>query len=125
MQLTREGSTEIHDPSKTVAVVGLSNTPDRPRCEVARYLQQAGYRILRANPMTDTVLGEKAYKSLRDVAARVDVVQIFRHPSAVPPVLEDVIAIAANVARMQPTAENEEAAARAEAAGLQASWARA
>jgi predicted CoA-binding protein len=75
--------------------------------------------------MTDTVLGEKAYKSLRDVAARVDVVQIFRHPSAVPPVLEDVIAIAANVARMQPTAENEEAAARAEAAGLQASWARA
>ena len=82
--------------------------------------QQVGYRIIRVNPMADTVLGKKVYRSLRDVAARADVMPIFRHPSAVPPVVKDVIAIGAKVVSMRPSAENEEAAAREEAAGLQA-----
>lgn len=120
MQLTRAGLQEILDSTKTIAVVGLSNKQDRPSYEVASYLQQAGYRIIPVNPMIDAVLAEKAYKSLRDVPERVDVVQIFRRPSAVPPIIEDVIAIGAKVVWMQPGAENEEAAARAEAAGLRA-----
>jgi len=70
--------------------------------------------------MTDAVLGEKVYRCLRDVAARADVVPIFRHPSAVPPVVKDVIAIDAKVLWMQPSAKNEGAAAREEAAGFQA-----
>ncbi len=68
--------------------------------------------------MIDTVLGEKVYKSLRDVPERVDIVQIFRRPSEVPPVVEDAIAIGAKVVWMQSGAENEEVAAQA--AGLQA-----
>lgn len=118
MQPTRKGLTAILDFPKTVAVVGLSDKPDRPSYEVARYLQQAGYRIIPVNPMIDTVLGEKVYKSLRDVPERVDIVQIFRRPSEVPPVVEDAIAIGAKVVWMQSGAENEEVAAQA--AGLQA-----
>jgi uncharacterized protein len=91
MQPTRKGLTVILDFPKTVAVVGLSDKPDRPSYEVARYLQQASYRIIPVNPMIDTVLGEKVYKSLRDVPERVDIVQILRCPSAVPPVVEDAI----------------------------------
>ncbi|HEX9531882.1 MAG TPA: CoA-binding protein [bacterium] len=69
---------------------------------MAGYLQQVGYRIIRLTPMTDTVLGEKVYRCLRDVAARADVVPIFRHPSAVPPVVKDVIAIDAKVYGCSP-----------------------
>ncbi len=120
MKLTWDGLKQILDSAKTIAVVGLSNKPDRPSYDVASYLQRVGYRIIPVNPMIDEVLGEKVYKSLREVPVRVDVVQIFRRPSAVPPIVEDAIAIGAKVVWMQPGAENDEAAARAEAAGLRA-----
>lgn len=105
---------------KTIAVVGLSNNPDRPSYEIADYMQKAGYRIIPVNPTIKEALGEKAYASLRDVPQRVDVVQIFRRPEDVPPIVDEAIAIGAKVVWMQPGAENEEAAARAEAAGLKA-----
>jgi len=120
MKLTWDGLKQILESAKTIAVVGLSNKPDRPSYDVASYLQRVGYRIIPVNPMIDEVLGEKVYKSLREVPVRVDVVQIFRRPSAVPPIVEDAIAIGAKVVWMQPGAENDEAAARAEAAGLRA-----
>jgi uncharacterized protein len=120
MKPTWDGLKQILDSTKTIAIVGLSNKPDRPSYDVASYLQRVGYRIIPVNPTIAEVLGEKAYKSLLDIPDRVDVVQIFRRPQHVPAIIEDAIAIGAQVVWMQPGAEHEEAAARAEAAGLRA-----
>lgn len=120
MELTWEDARQILVTSKTIAAVGLSNKPDRPSHEIATYLKEEGYRIIPVNPTIKEALGEEAYGSLRDIPERVDVVQIFRRPEEVPAVVEDAIAIGAKVVWMQPGAENEEAAARAEAAGLKA-----
>ncbi|MDR7612247.1 MAG: CoA-binding protein [Armatimonadota bacterium] len=106
--------------TRTIAVVGLSNKPDRPSYEVASYLKDAGYRIIPVNPTVTEVLGERAYPGLRDVSEPVDVVLIFRRPSEVPAVVDDAVAVGAKAVWMQPGAENEEAAARARAAGLEA-----
>ncbi len=108
----------ILESARTIAVVGLSNKPDRPSYEVASYLKEAGYRIIPVNPTIAEALGETSYRSLREIPEPVDVVQIFRRPAEVPSVVDDAIAIGAKVVWMQPGAENEEAAARAEAAGL-------
>ncbi len=118
MPLTQEELGRILRSAKTIAVVGLSNKPDRPSYDVAGYLQEAGYRIIPVNPTIKEALGEKAYASLRDIKEKIDVVQIFRRPEEVPAVVEDAIAVGAKVVWMQPGAENEDAAARAEAAGL-------
>ena len=108
----------ILETTKTIAVVGLSDKPDRDSYQIASYLQQQGYRIIPVNPRIKGVLGEKAYPSLRDVPDPVDVVDIFRRSEDVPPIVEDAIAIGAKVIWMQAGIVNEEAAARAEAAGL-------
>ncbi|MDR7554746.1 MAG: CoA-binding protein [Armatimonadota bacterium] len=105
--------------TRTIAVVGLSDRPERPSHAVARYLQEAGYRIVPVNPRLTEVLGERAYPSLRDVPEPVDVVLIFRRSAFVPPIVDDAIAIGARVVWMQPGVVHEEAAARARAAGLE------
>ncbi len=104
--------------TKTIAVVGLSDNPDRDSHHIAAYLQQAGYRIIPVNPRVTEVLGEKAYPTLRDVPVPIDVVEIFRRSEDVPPIVEDAIAVGARVVWMQAGIINEEAAARARAAGL-------
>lgn len=109
---------EIMTGSKTIAVVGLSNNPARPSHDVASYLKKHGYRIIPVNPTIQEALGERAYLSLKSIPGPVDVVQIFRRPEAVPAIVDDAIAIGAKVVWMQPGAENEEAGAKAEAAGL-------
>lgn len=109
---------QILRTSETIAVVGLSSKPDRPSYEIAAYLKAQGYRIIPVNPTITEVLGERAYPSLRDIPERVDIVQIFRKPEDVPPIVEDAIAIGAKVVWMQPGIVNQEAAARAEAAEL-------
>lgn len=120
MELTWDAAQKILNTTKTVAVVGLSDKPDRPSNEVAGYLKAHGYRIIPVNPTIKEALGEMAYPSLRDLPERVDVVQIFRRPKDVPPVIDDAIAIGAKVVWMQPGAENEDAAETAEAAGVTA-----
>lgn len=104
--------------TRTIAVVGLSDKPDRPSHAVAAYLQQQGYRIIPVNPNLAEVLGEKAYPSVRDIPEPVDVVDIFRRAEDVPPIVEDAIAKGAKVVWMQLGIINEVAAARADAAGL-------
>ena len=118
MALTWEDVRNILTSTKTIAVVGLSNKPDRPSHEIASYLKDEGYRIIPVNPAITEALGEKAYPSLRDIPQRVDVVQIFRKSEDVPPIVEDAIAIGAKVVWMQSGIMNEEAAARAETARL-------
>ncbi len=109
---------QILAATKTIAVVGLSDKPDRPSHQIAAYLQSHGYKIIPVNPTIREALGERAYPSLRKIPARVDVVQIFRRPQDVPPIVDDAIAVSATVVWMQPGIVHEEAAARARAAGL-------
>jgi predicted CoA-binding protein len=118
VQKTLEELRQILATAKTIAVVGLSDKPDRPSYGIAAYLQEVGYRIIPVNPTISEVLGEKAYPSLRDIPEAVDIVDIFRRAEFVPPVIDDAIAIGAKVVWMQLGIVNEEAALRAEAAGL-------
>lgn len=104
--------------SRTIAVVGLSPRPDRPSHYVARYLQEQGYRIIPVNPTIDEVLGEKSYPDLKSVPVPIDMVDIFRRPDQVMPVVEEAIQVGARYIWMQDGVVNEEAAARARAAGL-------
>ena len=117
-KLTLQQLRPILADSKTIAIVGLSPDAERPSHSVAAYLQQQGYRIIPVNPNISEVLGEKAYASVRDIPGPVDVVDIFRRPEAVAPIVEDAIAKGAKVVWMQVGIINEEAANRARAAGL-------
>jgi hypothetical protein len=108
----------ILNSARTIAVVGLSDKPDRDSYRVADYLKRAGYRIIPVNPAITEVLGEKSYPGLRDIPEKIDVVDIFRKPDAVPPIVDDAIAIGAKVVWMQDGIVHNEAAARARAAGL-------
>ena len=103
---------------RSVAVVGLSPKPDRPSYVVARYLQAQGYRIIPVNPNTQEILGEKAYPTLLSIPEKVDIVDIFRRPEEVPPVVEEAISIGARVVWMQEGIVNEAAAQRAREVGL-------
>ncbi|HVJ11104.1 MAG TPA: CoA-binding protein [Burkholderiales bacterium] len=105
--------------SKVIAVVGLSADWFRPSYFAAKYMQEHGYRVIPVNPKYPEILGEKCYKSLRDIPHKVDLVDVFRKTADVPPVAEDAIAIGAKVLWQQLGVRNEAAAARAQAAGLE------
>ena len=105
--------------SKVIAVVGLSAQWHRPSYFAAKYMQEHGYRVIPVNPMYDSILGEKCYKSVRDIPEKVDIVDCFRKSSEIPALAEDAIAIGARVLWMQLGVENAEARRRAEAAGLE------
>ncbi len=115
---TPEEVRQILATARTMAIVGLSDKPERDSHRVAAYLQRAGYRIFPVNPNLDSVLGEKAYPSLRALPERVDVVDIFRRPDAVPEIVEDAIATGARVIWMQDGIVHNAAAERARQAGL-------
>ncbi len=122
MILSAENVTKIRrilKDSKTIAVVGLSPKPQRPSHRVARYLMAAGYTIIPVNPGQDTILGLPCYPNLRAIPMPVDLVDIFRRPEAVLPVVEEAIAIGSRFIWMQEGIVNDEAAAKAEAAGLE------
>ena len=105
--------------SQTIAIVGLSPKPHRPSNQVARYLMEAGYRIIPVNPGQDTILGLPCYPNLLAIPAQVDLVDIFRRQEEVLPIVEEAIAIGAKFVWMQEGIVNEGAAAKAKAAGLE------
>ena len=105
--------------SKTIAVVGLSADWFRPSFFAAKYMQEHGYREIPINPKYPEILGEKCYKSLRDIPGKVDIVDVFRKTADVMPIAEDAIAIGAKVLWQQLGVQNEAAAAKAQAAGLE------
>ena len=109
---------KILTSARTIAVVGLSPDPGRPSHGVARYLQRAGYRIIPVNPNVAEVLGERAYPGLRQVPQLVDVVDVFRRSEFVGPIVNDAIAIKASAVWLQDGVVDDDAAARAQAAGL-------
>jgi predicted CoA-binding protein len=125
--LSQDQIREILRKAKTIAVVGLSKKPEKDSCRVSAYLQQHGYRIIPVNPFVDEVLGEKSYKSLLDIPVEIqktiDIVDIFRKPENIPPVVEQVIALKAMFGRvfvvwLQLGIVNEHAAEAARKVGL-------
>ena len=118
---------QILQDSKTIAVVGLSNKPERASFGVAEYLQGQGYRIVPVNPQYagDEILGERVHASLQEAAdalapsgQRIDIVDCFRKSEDIPPLARDAIAIRAGCLWMQLEIENQAAADLARAAGL-------
>jgi predicted CoA-binding protein len=109
---------DILKTSHTIAIVGLSDKPDRESFRVAEYLQAQGYHIIPVNPSVSSVLGERSYASVTDIPEKVDVVDIFRRPDAVGPVVDEAITAGAGAVWMQLGIVNEAAAQAALAAGL-------
>ena len=103
---------------RRVAVVGVSDRPERDSYRVAAYLQQAGYTVIPVNPNLTTVLGQPCWPSLEAVPGLIEVVDVFRRSELVPPVVDAAIRIRARAIWMQDGVEHAAAAARARAAGL-------
>jgi uncharacterized protein len=110
--------TDILKRAKTIAVVGLSDSPLRPSHGVAAYLQTQGYRIIPVNPQIQTSLGEKAYPSLLDVPEKIDIVDIFRRPEFVEGVVDQAIQLKVPTVWMQEEIVHEKAAQKARQAGI-------
>jgi predicted CoA-binding protein len=104
--------------TRTIASVGLSSNPQKESYGIVEYLKSQGYHIIPVNPTATEILGEKAYPDLSSVPEKIDVVQIFRKPEDVPPVVDEAIKVGAKVVWMQEGIVNEEAARKARAAGL-------
>ena len=103
---------------KTVAVVGISDKPDRPSHAVAKYLQGRGYHVIPVNPLLTEVLGEKAHKSLVEIPERVDLVDVFRKSADVPEVAEEAVRIGARFFWMQEGVVSDRAREILDAAGI-------
>jgi len=110
---------EILLSAKTIASVGISSNREKDSYWVASYLKEQGYRIIPVNPTTNEILGEKAYPDLESVPGKIDVVQVFRKPEDVPPVVDSAIKVGAKVIWMQDGISHQEAAQKASEAGLQ------
>ncbi len=103
---------------RNVAIVGLSPNPERPSNMVARYLRRHGYNIIPVNPGSDRILNKRSYPDLSSIPGKVEVVDIFRKPEDVLPIVEEAIKIGARAVWMQEGVVNDEAASRARDAGL-------
>lgn len=104
--------------SKTIAVVGLSDSPLRPSHGVSAYMQTHGYRIIPVNPEIKVSLGEKSYPSLLEVPEKIDIVNIFRRPEFVETVVDQAIQLKVPAIWMQEEVVNEKAAEKARKAGI-------
>ena len=121
MPLTRdEDIFALLAETRTIAMIGASDRPDRPSYGVMAYLQSRGYRVLPVNPQItgERVHGEFVWRELSQVNVKIDIVDIFRRPEAAGEAVDQAIAVGAKAVWMQLGIVNEEAAARAEAAGL-------
>jgi len=115
---TEDPITELLRRAKTIAVVGLSSNPLRASHGVAAYLQSHGYRIIPVNPEIREALGERAYPSLLQVPEKIDIVDIFRRPEAVPELVRQAIQLRVPAIWMQETVVQEAAAEEARQAGI-------
>jgi uncharacterized protein len=110
----------ILSQNRVIAVVGLSADWFRPSYFAAKYMQEHGYTVIPVNPRYAEILGQRCYKSLRDVPGKVDIVDCFRKSEDIMPICDDAIAIGAKVLWQQLGVKNEAAAAKARTAGLEA-----
>ena len=110
---------QILQQYRRIAIVGLSSNPYRPSHFVAVYLAQHGYEVTPVNPKESEILGRKSYPSLKEVPQPLEIVNIFRDPSAIPAIVAEAIECRAKVIWMQLGLIHDEAARRARDAGLQ------
>ena len=111
---------EILRSVRVIAMVGASPHWNRPSYFAMKYLQEKGFRVIPVNPKAagETILGEKVYSSLTEIPDKIDMVDVFRNSAAAGPIVDDAIKIGAKVVWMQLGVRDDEAARRAEAAGL-------
>jgi uncharacterized protein len=104
--------------ARTVAVVGLSNDPEKASNEVGAYLMEQGYRVIPVNPREDEVLGEHAYDTVEQIPEQVDVVDVFLPPDKTPDIAEDAVRAGVKTLWLQEGIESSEARRIAEEGGL-------
>ena len=109
---------ELLKRTRTIAVVGLSDSPLRPSYGVSAYMQTAGYRIIPVNPAIKGALGEKAVASLAEVQEKIDIVDVFRRSEFVPDVVDEAIRLKVPAIWLQEGVVHEEAAEKARKAGI-------
>ena len=121
MPLTRdEDIADLLRSTRNIAMIGASDRPDRPSYGVMAYLQSRGYRVIPVNPQItgEHIHGEFVFRELSQIGEPIDMVDIFRRPIAAGEAVDEAIAAGAKSVWLQIGVINEEAAARAEAAGL-------
>ena len=119
MLLTPKEIPNLLRSAKTVAVVGISDKPDRPSFGVSQYLlENSEYEIFFVNPLVDEVLGKQVYKTLKDIPVHIDIVDVFRKPADCLQVLDEAIAIGAGAIWLQLGISVPEVAERGSAAWL-------
>lgn len=116
---TQEEIEHILKAAKRIAVVGLSNNPERTSYQIAQAMHQAGYEIIPVNPVIEQWLGKKAYPKLADVPGKVDIVNVFRRSEYTPNIAKEAVEIGAKVLWLQLGIVNEEAYRIASEAGMQ------
>lgn len=100
---------ELLDKTKTIAVIGLSDNPERTSYQISHEMQKAGYKIIPVNPMVDEVLGEKAYDSLTDIDIQFDMINVFRRSEFLPDIAKEAVQTNCRVFWAQQGVINEEA----------------
>jgi predicted CoA-binding protein len=111
---------ELLRNSKTVAIVGISDKPDRPSYGVARYLiENSHFDLYFVNPLLEEILGKKVYKTLKDIPVAIDIVDVFRKPAECPEVLAESIEIGAKAIWLQLGIDVPEVEEKGTDAGLQ------
>jgi len=111
---------EMLRAAKTIAVVGMSDKPQRASYNIGKYLAQHGYRVLPVNPVLKEIDGQPVYATLDEAqaAAKIDLVDVFRASENVPPIVDDVIRLGIPYLWLQDEVVHDEAVARARAAGV-------
>jgi predicted CoA-binding protein len=109
---------EILKAYKNVAVVGLSSDESRPSYGVSRYLQKRGYKIIPVNPNETEILGEKVYPALSAIPEKVEIVDVFRRPEFVPPIVDEALKIGSKAIWLQEGVVNHPAAIKASQQGV-------
>lgn len=115
---TQEVLSDLLSSSKRIAVVGLSDKPNRTSYQVASYMQQAGYEIIPVNPNIEQALGVKAYRSLEEIEGEIDIVNIFRRSSDTFEIVEEAVKVGAKAVWLQLGISNDQAYQVAHDAGL-------
>lgn len=110
---------QILEESRTIAVVGASQKPWRDSNSIARFLIRQGYVVYPVNPRYEEIDGVKCYPDVKSIPARIDIVDVFRQSSAVPDIVDDAVSAEAKILWLQFGVIHEEAAEKAEQAGLQ------
>ncbi|QAY65476.1 CoA-binding protein [Paenibacillus protaetiae] len=114
----RDQIRELLKASSVIAVVGLSDNPDRTSHMIAKAMQQKGYRIIPVNPGASSILGERCYGTLAEIPFKVDIVNVFRRSEFTPDIARQAVAIRAKALWLQLGVVNETAARVARAGGL-------